>query len=86
MKQIWKLMIVGNILKQVSILLALYSESITQVFNFGWNFQVQNKPYPIVNICLYINVLMNIDELTHTKRKKKIVNKSLDEHALNCTF
>jgi hypothetical protein len=29
MKQIWKLMIVGNILKQVSILLALYPESIT---------------------------------------------------------
>jgi hypothetical protein len=29
---------------------------------------------------------MNIDELTHKKGKKKIVNKSLDEHALNCTL
>jgi len=78
MKQIWKLMIVGNILKQVNILLALYYKSITQVFNFGWNFQVQNKPYPIVYKC--------IDELTHKQGKRKIVNKSLDEHALNCTL
>jgi hypothetical protein len=29
---------------------------------------------------------MNIDELTQKKGKKKIVNKNLDEHALNCTF
>ncbi len=29
---------------------------------------------------------MNIDELTHKKGKKKIVNKSLNEHALNCTL
>ncbi len=29
---------------------------------------------------------MNIDELTHKVGNKKIVNKSLDEHAFNCTF
>jgi hypothetical protein len=29
---------------------------------------------------------MNIDELTHKKGKKKVVNKSLDEHALNRTL
>jgi len=54
-----------------SILLMLYSWINYICIKSSAIFKLQNKLHQIVNICLYTNVQINIDELTKAKTKKK---------------